>query len=146
MMRGRPSHATRRREELSLTLSHALGQIPGMQEALQDRRESRRQLARKVVLYVINSNQHNEHETIDPLATFPAEIREECVDVFDDVTQQQGADPGISFEQRCQALLPVSPQTSYTLSQPAIQPASQPARQPAIQPASKRPLITNTSY
>jgi hypothetical protein len=110
LKRGRSSIYKRRREccsfTLSQVLSNALGQIPGMQEALQDRRESLRQLARNVVVYVINSIQQTEDDTKDPLAMFPAQIRDVCVDVFDDVIQQQGADQGISVEQQCQALLP----------------------------------------
>jgi hypothetical protein len=82
------------REHLSWSLCQALRNIPGMEESLQDRRVTLRQLLRNVVSHVINSNDKNNYETIDPLAIFPADIREKCVDVVvDKVNQTEGDEP-----------------------------------------------------
>ena len=83
--RGKNSREKRKRESQSWQLVrdlHAdLLQIPGMEEGLKNRQLTTRQLMRKVLRYY--SNSLAKRDSVDPLAEFPADVREFCRDLTD---------------------------------------------------------------
>ena len=85
LKRGKNSKAKRKRElqswQLVRDLQAALLQIPGMEEGLKNRQLTTRQLMRKVLRYY--SNSLAQRDSVDPLAEFPADVRELCLDLTD---------------------------------------------------------------